>query len=181
MISGGMTTASEDGDYISIANRGGLIRPSDLLSMVSLHTNSFWKKIHKKNALKEALMGMTNPKEVFVGTLTRLMKDDPDAGAIMKAKCNNGHEFKTHVSKIIGVIFNACARNLAEEHRSSIHASKKRVKDTDQKSSSSTRKRLKLTSGGASIKAPDCGTCKFCLDKKKNGGKGTLKKKCINK
>ena len=68
-------------------------------------------------------------------------------------------------------------------HNSRIHEEKKRK--VLKEKSSNARKILKLTSGGSSLKKvpgiEDCGLCRFCKDKKKFGGKGTLKRKCEKK
>ena len=211
MLSGGLAeTTSGDftGDFTAAVSRGGLLKPSDLLLMTSLHACSFWSKIRKDEDLRKMLLATTNPKEVFVGCLISLMTEDINTKSILSAKCKKGHLFKSKVAKILGAIFNACAKNLVEEYKSTIHASKKRSKGK-KPTSSLARKKRKLTSGGSTAtttstppppsttttttvtvpkvsakkqaKAYDCGTCKFCLDKKKNGGKGTLKKKCVNK
>ena len=75
MLSGGLAeTTSGDftGDFTAAVSRGGLLKPSDLLLMTSLHACSFWSKIRKDEDLRKMLLATTNPKEVFVGCLVKL-------------------------------------------------------------------------------------------------------------
>ena len=92
--------------------------------------------------------------------------------------------------------YDAVVNAVSQDAQQSEHEAKKRKnkpQTTDEK------KILKLTSGSSAAtvidflpqnsckptkkprKEEDCGTCKFCKDKKKFGGNGTLKKKCIYK
>ena len=101
----------------------------------------------------------------------------------MNAKCKKGHSFEPYVKSIAVAMFNCFAVNAVNEGNSAIHEQKKR-KVLEEKSTNA-KKITKLTSGGSTLKKlpgkGDCGSCKFCKDKKKFGGKGTLKKKCENK
>ena len=108
--------------------------------------------------------------------------------SLLDAKCKSGHKFQPFVRRIAFCIFNCIAKNFCNERNSEIHADKKRkaaeksAKLEKMKVSESQRKLQKLTSGGTSVTSKaDCGACKFCKDKKKFGGNGTMKKKCVNK
>ena len=201
-------------DYISSISRGGLIHPSDVLLMTSLHACALWVKIRDTDQLRNMLLQSTNAKDVFAGCFLKLVKSDIDAEYIVTAKCKKDHSFKDLIPKIAAVIFNGCAKNYVTSINSKIHAAKKR-KST--KKSPTARKALKLSSGGSAMKTvavttttpttttgtpttatttttnksqekvgktsrtPDCGQCKYCLDKKKFGGQDRLKQRCITK
>ena len=115
--------------------------------------------------------------------VAKLQQEDCTRLSIMEHKCNKGHPFRSFVRPIAVAMFNCFAVNVANEANSLIHEEKKRKIAAEK--SSHTRKLLKLTSGGSTLKKmpgnEDCGICKFCKDKKKFGGKGTLRKKCEKK
>ena len=111
--------------------------------------------------------------------------------SINRAVCNKGHKFEPFVTKIAETVFNCIAVNLTRDANSLIHKLKKRK---TQSKSSNGKRILKLTSGSSAAnsmetistelktdKSGDCGQCKFCKDKKKFGGRGVLKQKCVHK
>ena len=130
-------------------------------------------------------MKTKNPRSTFVENFMIKIKQGECTKSITESKCNAGHPFQRHVRQIAIAMFNVFGVNIANEANSLIHAEKKRK--TVPEKSSNTRKVINLTSGLARSSAnttgsgEDCGSCKFCKDKKKFGGKGTLKKRCQNK
>ena len=61
----------------------------------------------------------------------------------------------------------------------------KRTRDSEEEeeedSSCSKKKRPNYCRTCQTCKLPDCGHCKYCLDKSKNGGANKLRKRCENK
>ena len=170
--------------------RGGLCRPSDIVLASASHVWVMWCFIRDNREIKEAFMEMKNQREVFVECCQKKMDELDTTSPLVNAKCTENHPFRPFFRRIVTSVFNCIGKNLAKELNSVIHLEKKRkatILAENGKHSTDSKKIQKLTSGGVSReekapeKSPDCGKCKFCLDKPKFGGKNTLRRKCINK
>ena len=186
MIKGDSSTISVDipeEEYTALINRGGLCRPSELLIVIAVHAWMMWCFIRDTVGVKDEFMKLRDQKAVFVDCFVTKLEQLPATKPILEAKCKTKHPFILIVRRIVSSVFNCIMVNLTKELNGVIHSQRKRkvTKETE-KRTSEERKILKLTSGGAFMPSDaDCGECKFCKDKKKFGGKGTLKKKCIQK
>ena len=186
MISPGVLTADSQNphaDYALSISRGGLLEPSDLVFTTAQHAR-FMYGYMKEHPDVEKDLNSGNPRDLFVANFIAKIKEEECSNAsIMNAKCKKGHSFEPYVKSIAVAMFNCFAVNAVNEANSAIHEQKKR-KVLEEKSTNA-KKITKLTSGGSTLKKlpgkEDCGSCKFGKDKKKFGGKGTLKKKCENK
>ena len=172
----------EEEAYSADVTRGGLAKPSNLLSITACHAWELWCFIRDHEDLKKFFWKTINQRSVFVQGFQKVI-EEMDSSSITNAKCKKGHPFRRLIGRIGGSLFNCAAVNRVKEMNDKIHAEKKRkVKKVD---STAERKIIKLTSGTSVAKSTtssvDCGTCKFCKDKKKFGGPGTLKKKCVQK
>ena len=174
---------SADEFTISIS-RGGLIHPSDLLYLVCVHAWAMWIKIRDDKKIFREFMGKSNQRNVFVESFMEKLTEAECTQPIINAACNQKHSFNSITKIACTVIFNGMASNLSKVQNSKMHAGRKR--ESGSKTSTLRQKVLKLKSGNSSTtnvfdNSIDCGICKFCLDKPKNGGKGTLRQRCVNK
>ena len=155
-----------------------------MLFITSIYSWTMWCFIRDNGEVKDALMKTVNPRSVFVESFMNKLEEFEATKPIFEARCNNHHPFQPFIRRIATAMFNCFAKNMVNERNSAIHAEKTRK--TIDKQTIDERKIIKLTSGNVTVRAgdktsEDCGECKFCQDKKKFGGKGTLKKRCINK
>ena len=193
-------------EYLAQVTRGGLCKASNLVALTTCHAYEMWLYIRNGNqTLKDFFWKTTNPKSVFIESFKKKVLE---IESIASAKCKNDHKFERLIRRIAGALFNCASVNRAKELNDEIHKSKKRK--AKKAASTNQRKLIKLTSGTSTTTtvtptvivtptpvstpttnptaivttatpAEDCGQCKYCKDKKKFGGPGKLKRKCVNK
>ena len=172
--------------FTNLVSRGGLLHPSDILYLVCVHAWALWRDVRDDSTTMNSLMKTTNQRRVFVAAFMNKLEESERTQSILHASCNKGHKFTGTIEKTCAAIFNGMAANMTKVQNSKVHAGKKRDA-TSTKPSAAKRKILKLSSGNSvtanvsMAEVPDCGICKYCKDKPKNGGKGTLRKQCVEK
>ena len=183
MISPGVisTCAEPAEEYTAAISRGGLLEPSNIVFVTATHAWIMWCFIRDNKDIKAELMKSDNQRNLFVESFVQKIDEFESTKCISDSTCSKGHPFRPFIKRIAIAMFNCFAVNVQNEANSVIHAEKKRKVGTEK--SSNNRKLIKLTSGTSTAKIvevsqKDCGECKFCKDKKKFGGKGTLKKRC---
>ena len=187
---------SADEEYSAMINRGGLRKPSDIVFVTCLHAFAMWCYIRDDNKIFVSFMNSRNQRTTFNECFIRKITELNTTQSISNAKCAKNHPYKPLLRRISTSVFNCIAVNFTNEKNSDIHDMKKR-KNSKANPSSTERKIQKLTSGSSTAtsawvkakkvdepappKTDDCGVCKYCKDKKKFGGNGKLKKRCVNK
>ena len=63
-------------------------------------------------ALDFLLMDSSEPREIFVNTLERIIYESNDLSALAESKCDQGHSFRPFIPKIARGLFNVLAKNL---------------------------------------------------------------------
>ena len=171
-------------EYTASISRGGLCKPADIVFITAIHAWVMWCYIRDNEDVKRSLWNTSNQRYTFVESFARKIEELESTRSIADAKCEKGHPFRPLIRRIATAMFNCIATNIVREMNSVIHVEKKRK--AKKVESTNERKVIKLTSGTSTAKiveasSKDCGECKFCKDKKKFGGPGTLKKKCVKK
>ena len=128
-----MTLDAEDADrstvqneeFISMVSRGGLQHPSDCVFVTCAHTYQFYEKVKNDKALDFLLMDSSKPREIFVNTLERKIKESDDLSALAELKCDQGHSFCPFIPKIARGLFNVMAKNRVAYTNDDIYANKR--------------------------------------------------------
>ncbi len=123
----------EGKSFLSAINRGGLIKPSDILYITCLHAAELYRFIKDDYLLRKKLIGSRNSRSLFVEVFIRKLDEFDHTKKILSAQCQSKHDFRTHVRHVTTVMFNLFAKNLAAELNNVIHQSRKR-KGVDEES-----------------------------------------------
>lgn len=139
--------ASLKEDFVNTINRGGLLKPSDMLYIACHHIWGFYKYIRMTSNIDKLLMESPHPLSVFVALVTEKLEEADDTHELMSAKCSSGHAFANIVNSMAIKMFNTMSKNYVAEQNSAIHASKPRKREADNpKESEDCRKIKKLKS-----------------------------------
>ena len=138
----------EEGDaaeYLEIANRGGLTKPSDVVYMACVHAWAFYSRIAESESSFQLLMNSPNPRSVFVLSFMEKMQLD-ECTAIYNSKCSSGCQLnKEYLKKIAHASFNLKAKNFVAKQNDKIAAKKRRNPTGDARKSGDARKIVKMT------------------------------------
>jgi len=137
--------ASEKDSFISLVDRGGLIYPSDMVYVASMHLWQFFQAIKNGNDAFNHLLATPEQRKVFTKAAVLFMESSIDTEAILTTTCEEGHSFKKIFQQLACKMFNCFIKNLCKEQNSKIHFGKKRGPGRDAKGSDN-RKICKLLS-----------------------------------
>ena len=130
--------------FLNAINRGGLVKPSDLVYISCVCIYTVYKEVMDQEESKRLLMDSEDARSVFAKTVVAKMKESPDTEETLLQKCSQGHPYEPVFSVIAQQVFNMMAKNLVSEINDAIHESRKR--DTSAKGNSNSRKIQKLSS-----------------------------------
>ena len=134
-------------ELVHSINRGGLLKPSDVLYVSCHHIWGFYKCIRKHSEWSKLLMESEHPLSVFISLVTEKLEDSENTDAIMRMECRSGHQFSSIIKKMTKKMFNTMCKNYVSEQNSKIHASRKReTAESNPKQSADSRKIKKLRS-----------------------------------
>ena len=124
-------------EILSLVNRGGLIKPSDLLFVTCVHAAAFFKYIKSKEYIFNILINASNPRSVFSSLFMKKIEDNDETAALLNNEC----------PQIAMKIFNIVAKNFINERNDNIHKERKRkVNSKLNKRDKYTMKQQKLSS-----------------------------------
>ena len=135
--------------YVDLCNRGGLIKPSDLVYMTALHAWSLYVFIFQNSALSKLLLSSPNPRSVFVQTFTHEMQSNTNTLCLVNQTCQSGCRYQDKIEKIATATFNLKAKNYVSAANYKIrrqNRSTKKRKAGSHKKSPTARKVKKLSS-----------------------------------
>ena len=135
----------EEQQYISLINRGGLIKPSDIVYVSCMHAWSLYTFIMNDERLSQALLSAKNSRAIFVRVLLQEMEQSSSTNQLLHEKCVSGCLFKDKLKRIVLATFNIKATNFITEANDKIHSNKKRNND-NYKRPSTAKKVKKLSS-----------------------------------
>ena len=123
------TKAGEE--FIDAIARGGLIKPSDLLSIVAALANDLWKYIKSVSQIRKFFLSSVNARSVFTKVFIEKLDESSATDCIANTTCKSGHKFTHFVQMISNAMFNIFAKNTVSEANSKIHQTRKRDKSKD--------------------------------------------------
>jgi hypothetical protein len=140
-------TLPEERQYIALANRGGLLRPSNLLYITCQHAWSLYSFIIGRKSTYHILFACSYPRNAFVGVFLELLKRDDNTNILLTQQCQMGCKFEDHLKLIAIATFNIKAKNFISEANDRIHSSISSNKiEVNHKKSNVSRKLKKLKS-----------------------------------
>eukprot|EP00094_Tigriopus_californicus_P013901 TCALIF_13454-PA protein Name:"Protein of unknown function" AED:0.38 eAED:0.38 QI:0/0/0/0.33/1/1/3/0/517 len=125
-------------------NKGGLVRPSDLMFMSCLLIYSLYDDIRSDHVVGKKLMECQNSRQVFKQMVVMRMTEGALSSQILDQKCQLGHSFEQYIPRIAFQFYTMFSKNLANEINSAIHLTRKRV--TQDKKCNEAKKVKKLSS-----------------------------------
>jgi hypothetical protein len=108
-------------------NRGGLLKPSDLVYVSCMSAFSLHQEVFGKEDVKKQFMGFQNAREVFAQVALCKMQNYPDTEEVIMQKCSEGHCFELRFQNIVRQFFNCMSKNVVSEINDVIHENRKRM------------------------------------------------------
>jgi hypothetical protein len=134
-------------EFLALCNRGGLIKPSDIVQISCVHAWSLYAYLMKDSTLAQYLQSSPNPRDVFVHVFMKRIERSECTEYLFKAECQSGCQFKDLLRDIAAKTFNIKAKNFASAANDQIReetAARKRSKN--HKTSNDSKKIKKLSS-----------------------------------
>ena len=117
---------SECKDFLNSINRGGLIKPSDIVYTACTGVWETYTSIMDNIESKKEFMASKNHRSVFHFCYITYLKSRDKFGEILNFKCLNDHSFEIFLKQISEKFFNVMAKNFVSETNSVTHSLKKR-------------------------------------------------------
>ena len=142
---------SDERQFLSLCNRGGLTKPSDLVFIACVHSWSLYCFLFNDPELWDIVISSYNPREVFTQVYLKELSLSANTEKMLKEKCDAGCLFKDKIKQIAVAAFNLKAKNYTEEANDAIRDQKNQKKRThddsreDYKQFRALRKVKKLT------------------------------------
>jgi hypothetical protein len=131
--------------FLEQINRGGLVKPSNLLFLFCLHVHEFHKSIFSKQRIREQFMKARNQREVFAQLVRDKLSTQENTQSMLRVECSKGHECNTMFRQASVTFCNCMMKNYVSEVNDDLHESRKR--SGNKKNSPSQKKVSKLQSG----------------------------------
>ena len=132
--------------FLTAVTRRGLIKPSDVMYVFTVHASSLFKFIITHGNAKQILLACHNRRSTFIQTFMHMIEDNEYTAPICDVKCESGHAIKRIISRVAFTVFNTCSKNFVSELNDKIHQSRKRPTKANPKTSNVVRKQKKLAS-----------------------------------
>ena len=139
----------ESKEFLNSINRGGLIKPSDILYTACTGAWEIYTLIMDNAESKTEFLASKNHRAIFHVCYITYLKSRNKFDELFSFKCMNDHLFETFLKKISEKFFNVMAKNFVSETNSVTHSLKKRkstAKDDKRSLTRSQAKARKLTS-----------------------------------
>ena len=112
--------------FLNAINRGGLIKPSDIIFISCIASWKVFKSIMDNDDCKSYLLACKYQRPVFVKCLLTHIKDSDTYSGILATTCTKHHSFSTIINRVAEKFFNVMVKNFVSEVNSTTHANKKR-------------------------------------------------------
>ena len=105
-------------------NRGGLIKPSDIVYMACSGAWEVYTLIMDNAESKKEFMASKNHHSVFNACYITYLQSRDKFGDLLKFRCLNDHSFENFFKQISEKFFNVMAKNFVSETNSVTHSLK---------------------------------------------------------
>ena len=114
--------------FLDMINRGGLVKPSDIVYVVCTVAWDVYVRIMESCEAKLYFLACKMQRKVFVNLVVAEITDNDDYGGILETSCIKNHAFSVMLDKLVVKFFNVMCKNFVSEINSAVHKSKKRSK-----------------------------------------------------
>jgi hypothetical protein len=129
--------------FLDQINRGGLVKPSDLVFIYCLHANELQHRIFASEEMKKVFLSAELPRPVFAGLLRQKLENNFSTRQLLETECSVGHDFSSTFSRIATTFCNCMLKNFVSELNDKLHEARKRGPNS-QESTPANRKIAKL-------------------------------------
>jgi hypothetical protein len=112
--------------FLEQVNRGGLVKPSDLMFLFCLHAHEFLKMVLASASTKKTFLSVVSHRAVFAAALLKKMDTDQCTKSMIENRCSLGHELSDVFSKVANSFCNCMLKNFVSEINDTLHESRKR-------------------------------------------------------
>ncbi|XP_059098099.1 uncharacterized protein LOC131892312 [Tigriopus californicus] len=133
----------QNDQFLSLNDRGGLLRPSQVVYATSLFALKLREEIFQDEDLRKIVMSSADPRALFVSCWKKRVESSCHLFQALNQHCDDGHSFHKFVPDIGEKCFNLASKNLATNINNNVHQSRKRGGDSVP--SSKARKISKLS------------------------------------
>lgn len=127
--------------FLNQVNRGGLIKPSDLLFLICLHAHQLHKVLFCEDEIKNTFLSHL-PRAVFSEVLKKKLLENHETRNLVDVKCSMDHNLSGMVTHAAKVFCNCMLKNYVSEVNDKLHEGRKR--NATGKDSKAERKIAKL-------------------------------------
>ena len=134
--------------FLEAINRGGLVKPSELLFIVCTHANDLYQHIRGDDKLLSELLACQNAQGFFVEVFLCQLESFDETKVMVNLSCEKDHKFIHYIRRAAATMFNLFAKNLTAECNSEIYKDRKRSKSIaeEKKRDKSRMKQKKMKS-----------------------------------
>ena len=128
--------------FIDRINRGGQIKPSDIIYLTSIASCELYKLIMDNSDSKSYFLSCKLQRPVFSKCLKWYVENKGKYNAVLDMKCTDNHSFEVILQNVGEKFFNSMAKNFVNDINSITHSQKKRGSKTKLSSASSKIRKL---------------------------------------
>ena len=119
--------------FLNLINRGGLIKPSDIIFSLSISSWILYKRIMDNNDSKSYFLSCKVQRPVFIKCLMIYIMENPLYDEINKITCTLKHSFDNKNKGFYKKIYNVIAKHNISELNSKTHRDKKRKASSEKR------------------------------------------------
>jgi hypothetical protein len=112
--------------FLDQINRGGLVKPSDLLFIFCLQAHELQKILFGDEELKNTFIASECPRAVFTGLLIEKLESSFNTQQLLETKCSLGHDFTNVFRRAAQTYCNCMLKNFVSEINDKLHEARKR-------------------------------------------------------
>jgi hypothetical protein len=123
----GAAVAEKKSAFLDQVNRGGLVKPSDLVFIYCLHAHELHRLLFATEQTKKVFTSARLPRAVFVTLLRQKLEANCNTSQLLEIKCSAGHDFSKVFSQIATTFCNCMMKNFVSEVNDKLHEARKRA------------------------------------------------------
>ena len=131
--------------YLALCNRGGLIKPSDLVFVTCIHAWSLYAFIFNNSELSTILLSSANPRSVFVKVFVRELQLNSCTQGLINESYESGCLYQDKLEQIAVATFNTKAKKYVSAANDSLRKNTKRKGNYKQSPAAKKAKKVSST------------------------------------
>ena len=118
--------------FLDAINRGGLVKPSELLFIICTHASDLYQHIRGDEKLLSELLACRNAQAFFIQVFLAQLETHDETRSIVDVSCKEKHKFTSYIRQAAATMFNLFAKNLTTEYNAEIYKERKRNKCSEE-------------------------------------------------